>query len=124
MSFGAYPEVSLAAARVKRDEVKAALREGADPMAPRHVKRTGMTLEEASGEFWKGRRDVTDSYRANAGRAIQMHLLPTLGKRNIGSIERADLLAELKWMDAAGLGRYIWRVRMWVSTFAHLRHTA
>src|SRR5690606_32910330 len=64
MSFGPYPEVSLAAARARRDEVKVTLREGADPMAPRRVKRAGMTLEEASAEYWKGRRDLSDSYRA------------------------------------------------------------
>lgn len=114
MSFGPYPEVSLAAARARRDEVKATLREGADPMAPRRVKRAGMTLEEASAEYWKGRRDLSDSYRANAERAIAMHLLPTLGKRNIASIERQDLLAALQAMDAAGLAVYVRKVRMWV----------
>ncbi|HVK95072.1 MAG TPA: integrase arm-type DNA-binding domain-containing protein [Noviherbaspirillum sp.] len=114
MSFGSYPEVSLAAARARRDEVKATLRDGGDPMAPRRVKRAGMTLEEASGEYWKGRRDVSDSYRANAERAIAMHLLPTLGKRNIASIERQDLLPALQAMDAAGLAVYVRKVRMWI----------
>lgn len=114
ISFGSYPEVSLAAARARRDEVKATLRDGADPMAPRRVKRAGMTLEEASQEYWKGRRDVSDSYRSNAERAITMHLLPTLGKRNIASIERQDLLKALQAMDAAGLAVYVRKVRMWI----------
>jgi integrase len=114
ISFGSYPDVSLAAARARRDEVKATLRDGADPMAPRRVKRAGMTMEEASQEYWKGRRDVSDSYRSNAERAIAMHLLPTIGKRNIASIERQDLLQALQVMDAAGLAVYVRKVRMWI----------
>ena len=114
MSFGPYPEVSLAAARMRRDEVKATLREGADPMAPRRVKRAGMTLEEASTEYWKGRRDLSDSYRANAERALKKYLFPSLGKRNIGSIERQDLLQALQAMDSAGLAVYVRKVRMWI----------
>jgi len=35
MSFGPYPEVSLAEARARRDQAKAELRSGSDPMAPR-----------------------------------------------------------------------------------------
>lgn len=113
MSFGAYPTVSLAAARAKRDEVKSTLAEGGDPMAPRRVQRAGMTLQEASDEYWNGRRDLSDSYRDNAKRAIEMHLGPALGKRNIGSIERSDLLDALQVMDAAGLAVYVRKVRMW-----------
>lgn len=115
MSFGPYPEVSLAQARIKRDEAKAALREGADPMAPRRQNRAGLTLEEASNQYWDGRRDLSASYLSNAKRGIEMHLLETLGKRNIASIEREDLLEALRKMDANGLSVYVRKVRMWVS---------
>jgi integrase len=114
MSFGAYPAVSLAAARAKRDEVKATLMAGGDPMAPRRVQRAGLTLEQASEEYWQGRRDISESYRTNAQRAIEMHLVPILGKRNIGSIERQDLLDALQVMNAAGLAVYVRKVRMWI----------
>lgn len=114
MSFGAYPAVSLAKARERRDEVKAILAEGGDPMAPRRVQRAGMTLAEATEEYWNGRRDLSESYRTNATRAIEMHLGPLLGKRNIGSIERQDLMDALQVMDAAGLAVYVRKVRMWV----------
>lgn len=114
MSFGAYPVVSLAEARTKRDEVKTSLRDGADPMAPRRANRAGMTLTEASESYWSGRRDLSASYLANARRGIEMHLLPELGKRNIASIERSDLLAALQKMDAAGLSVYVRKVRMWI----------
>jgi integrase len=114
MSLGSYPAISLAAARAKRDEVKAILEAGGDPMAPRRIRRAGVTLEQASEEYWQGRRDVSESYRTNARRAIEMHLVPILGKRNIGSIERQDLLDALQVMNAAGLAVYVRKVRMWI----------
>lgn len=115
MSFGAYPAVSLAAAREKRDAIKATLAEGGDPMAPRRVQRVGVTLSEATEAYWNGRRDLSDDYRQNAKRAIEMHLSPTLGKRNIGSIERQELLDALLVMDAAGHAVYVRKTRMWVA---------
>lgn len=114
MSFGSYPAVSLAAARTRRDEVKATLAAGGDPMAPRRVQRAGLTLEQASAEFWEGRRDISETYRTNAKRAIEMHLVPILGNRNIGSIERQDLMDALQVMNAAGLAVYVRKVRMWI----------
>ena len=114
MSLGPYPEVSLAEARAKRDEVRATLREGADPMAPRRSTRKGLTLADASETYWAGRGDLSPSYLANARRAIEQHILPALGRRNVASITRDDLLAELRRMDAAGLHVYVRKARMWV----------
>lgn len=114
ISLGPYPAVSLAEARAKRDQHKATLRGGEDPMAPRRATRKGLTLSEASAEYWGGRKDLSASYVANATRGIEMHLSPTLGKRNVGSISRDDLMAELRRMDAKGLHSYVRKVRMWV----------
>lgn len=123
-SVGPYPEVSLAEARSKRDELKASLRNGSDPMADRKAARNEsrlhgknrkwITLQEASDTYWAGRNDISTSYRANAERGIAMHLCATLGERDVASITRIDLLAELKRMDAAGLHVYVRKVRMWV----------
>lgn len=115
MSFGPYPDVSLQQARARRDEEKAKLRTGEDPMAVRRAERKGITLREASNTYWQGRRDITDDYRTNALHGIERHLSPLLGDRNIGTITRADLLTALNAMDAAGLGSYVRKVRMWVS---------
>lgn len=112
-SFGPYPEVSLATAREKRDAIKAILRDGLDPMAGKAVKAT-ITLEKASDKYWGGRKDISTGYRNNAMRGIEMHLGPKLGKRDIGSITREDLLAALNVMDAAGHHVYVRKVRMWI----------
>jgi integrase len=113
ISFGPYPEVSLSQARTKRDEVKAKLRDGDDPMAPRKAIRKGLTLGEASATYWAGRKDITAAYRMNALNGIAMHL-KAIGDRNIGSITRDDLLNELRKMDDAGLHTYVRTVRMWI----------
>ncbi|MEK6787679.1 MAG: integrase arm-type DNA-binding domain-containing protein [Pseudomonadota bacterium] len=113
MSLGSYPEISLAAARVKREEAKRALIEGHDPMAPRRVNRQGVTLAEATDTYWQGRKDVSSTYRTNALRGIELHLMRLMPKP-IGSITRDDLLGELLLMDAAGLHVYVRKVRMWV----------
>jgi len=113
MSLGSYPEITLAAARLKREEVKRALIEGHDPMAPRRVNRQGMTLAEATDTYWQGRKDVSATYRTNALRGIELHLVRLLSNP-ISSITRDDLLGELLLMDAAGLHVYVRKVRMWV----------
>ena len=113
MSLGSYPEITLAVARVKREDAKRALIEGHDPMAPRRVNRQGVTLAEATDTYWQGRKDVSATYRTNALRGIELHLVRLLPKP-IGSITRDDLLGELLLMDAAGLHVYVRKVRMWV----------
>jgi integrase len=112
-SLGPYPAVSLAEARIKRESLKATLRDGGDPMAPRRAARKGMTLREASETFWAGRSDLSDSYRDNAERGINMHLAGILDA-HIGSITRESLLDELNRMNVAGLYVYVRKVRMWV----------
>lgn len=110
-TFGPYPLVSLADARRKRDALRLALVNG-EPIKRRNQKR-GLTLWQATEEYWRGRQDVTDGYRSNALRGIEMHLGPALGSRPIGSITKDDLLTELNRMDKAGLVVYVRRVRTW-----------
>lgn len=114
MSVGPYPEVGLAVARQKRDELKAVLRDGGDPMAPRRATRATLTLRQASEAYWDGRKDLSASYLANATRGIEQHLGPQLGDRPISSISREDLLEALMPMNAAGHFDYVRKVRMWV----------
>lgn len=117
-SFGPYPDVSLAYARELRDELKAQLRAGVDPMGARKAvraanARVSMSLAQANEAFWAGRGDVSPSYRSNAERGVELHLTNLL-ERDVATIGRADLLAELMRMNAAGLFVYVRKVRMWV----------
>jgi len=111
-TFGPYPLISLAEARKKRDALRLALVNG-EPIKRRNT-RHGMTLKVATAEYWDGRQDVTDGYRDNAKRGIEMHLWPALGDRPVATITRDDLMTELNRMDKAGLVVYVRKVRMWV----------
>jgi integrase len=115
ISFGPYPEVGLAEARRRRDEARKVLRDGGDPMAPRRAART-MTLREACDAYWAGRKDITDAYRTNALRCMDMHIHPDLGDKAVAAVTRADLLGPLNRMDAAGLHDYVRKARLWLSS--------
>lgn len=111
-TIGPYPLVTLAAARVKRDEIRLALLNG-QPLKAKPAK-ARLTLKEASAAYWATRRDVSDNYRMNAENAIARHILPTLGAMPVGDITRAELLPALMAMDTAGLSVYVRKTRMWL----------
>lgn len=117
ISFGPYPDVTLAQAREQRYQLKQDLRSGIDPMQKRKsVDRVeSVSLEVASETYWNGRKDVSDGYRNNAVRAIQRYLVPSLGKKPLGEITKDELLQALNVIDAAGRHVYVRKVRVWVS---------
>jgi hypothetical protein len=86
IGLGERPAVSLAEARAKRDEMKAVIEAGNDPMAPRKAKRAGMTVEEATNGYWTTRKDLSDSYRQNGIRAVEIYMYPRFRTRSIESI--------------------------------------
>jgi len=111
--IGPYPLISLADARIKRDEVRRTLVDGGSPKAPKA--RPGLpTLGAAADAYWEGRLDVTDAYRMNALNGIRHHL-EGLCPKPIDQVTRQDLLDELLRMDKAGLLVYVRAVRSWVS---------
>lgn len=108
-TFGAYPLVTLADARARRDELRKRLAAGEAPKA-RHAK--GMRWADAVTAYWDGRNDVSAGYRANALNGLRMHL-KALDDKPVGAITRDDLLSALRPMDAAKLYVYVRRVRVW-----------
>ena len=110
-SFGPYPGVTLAEARGKRDDLKAQLRAGTDPRTPKRVE--GTTFEQDCRAYWDGRRDLSEGYRENALRCLELNLWPKLGGRITATITRDDMLEVLRPMDAAGKHVYVRKARMW-----------
>jgi integrase len=119
---GHYPALSLAEARVRRDAIKMMLRDGGDPMAERKAKRNAdrkrdrrwMSLDEAAKSYWANRQDISPSYRHDAIRAVDIHISPSIGQRDIASLTREDVLDVLQAMNARGLFVYVRKVRMWL----------
>lgn len=114
MTLGLYPTVGLAEARRKRQEARDRLAAGDIPDAPRKAA-SGLSLKAAVDTYWDDRQDITDGYRTNAKRALEMHILPDLGARPVASITRDDLMVQLNRMNAAGLFVYVRKTRRWLS---------
>jgi integrase len=100
MSFGKYPDVSLAQARERHTEARKLLATGIDPMAQRKVEKTAEKVAVENSfqsvttqwlEHWqvgKSPRHV-DSVR----RRMAADILPCLGARPIAEIEAPELVA-------------------------------
>lgn len=114
-TFGPYPLVTLQQAREKRDEIRARLATGQPGKAPKQDKRERRTLRQACETFWDGRADISEDYRQNAKRALEMHVYPKLGDAYLEDVTRATLLPVLVAMDTAGLHEYVRKVRTWLS---------
>jgi integrase len=109
MSFGRYPDVSLATARERHSEARKLLAIGIDPMAQRKAERTSEEVASESSfanisarwmEHWqhgKSPRHV-DSTR----RRLNANILPALGARPMAEIEAPELVAMVKSIEQRG----------------------
>lgn len=111
-TIGNYPLVTLAEARAKRDEFRKTLLGGEKPGIKLH--KNTPTLWEASEAYWNGREDVSDSYRKNALRGIELHLVPALGTRSVATVTAKDLMVELMRLNAESKYVYLRKVRVWI----------
>jgi hypothetical protein len=75
--------------------------------ARRAGRKPKLSFSEACAQYWAGRRDVSEDYRSNATRGIERHLNPFIGKMDISTVSRDDLLAALRRMDAKGKFVYV-----------------
>ncbi|MBK5969036.1 MULTISPECIES: tyrosine-type recombinase/integrase [Thiorhodovibrio] len=83
---------SLAAARQEASRLRALVDQGQDPMAERQHNRAEITLTDLVERFCKCRDGRLQS-APEVRRCLARDLLPALGKRRIGAITRADLIA-------------------------------
>lgn len=106
ISFGAWPEVSIAEARAQRDDARTKLREGVNPAAARRQARIERVV--TSGNTF--RAVAADWIEANRNRWIESHvdrvqasldrdILPALGDRPIADITAAEVLAVVRKVE-------------------------
>ena len=112
MSFGVFPEVSLADARISRDEAKRLIREGKDPSHEKKKNKHGLkeahnnTLEVVTAEWLAMRKnELSHSYYEDVKNALKNHVLPFLGDRPMSNISPSEVLEVLKksWKDETKL---------------------
>ncbi len=109
MGVGTYPDVPLVEARAIRDQARADLRSGKDPVLERRRKKltataaASNTFELLAREWWETKRG--EWAREHAGRVwdwIERDLLPALGARPLPDIEPMDVLAAIKKIERRG----------------------
>ena len=76
--IGPYPLIGLKEARDRRDALRLKLLDGED-LKPKPKAKPSITFDAAITEYWAGRTDISEGYKANALRGLAMHLSPKLG---------------------------------------------
>ncbi len=114
LSFGRYPEVTLAQARLRRAEAKLALARGEDP-GPRAA--SPVTRFEAAARAWHGNRasGLEPGHAARILSRLERDVFPSLGQRDLKDITAGDVLTMLRAVEARGALDVSRRLRQHVS---------
>lgn len=106
LSFGAYPDVSLANARDLRDEARKVIAAGEDPSELRKAIKTGKhddalnSFEVVAREWWQTHmKDKAESHKNKVIRRFELYLFPWIGKKPISSITAPEILDALKRVE-------------------------
>ena len=109
LSFGAFPEVSLASARAKRDQVRTLLADGKDPSQNRKLERLAAaaaannTFGAIAEEYLLGREQTGAASTTMIKNRWMLHTLAAaLSKRSIAEITPAEVLLVLKKVEQSG----------------------
>jgi len=108
IALGAYPAVSLAEARQKRDQAKALLAKGICPGDTKKAQKTSHAQEQDTFELiareWHAK--FTPSWAASHAdkilRRFELYVFPWLGSRPIKSITAPELLGVLRRIEGKG----------------------
>jgi integrase len=128
LAFGVYPDVSLKAARERRDEARAILARGDDPMLVRREAASRAELEraeslereareaansvEAVARSWLAHQSGRWSPGTSAGilASFTSSVFPTIGAIPIAQVEARDVLGVVKAIEDRGAGQTAGRV--------------
>jgi integrase len=108
LALGVYPEVTLAAARLRRDAARATLRDGRDPGAERKADKVrrvvaiGSTFDAVSREWMATQKKKLAPATFAKSQWLLDQVMPWLGSRPIAEIDPPELLSALKRIEARG----------------------
>lgn len=107
LSLGAFPAVSLADARQKRDNVKIMMAKGIDPTAARKIEKITQSGEgtfEAVAREWHSKHSPrwAPSHAVKILRRLELEVFPWLGVRPVGEITAPELLMVLRRVEERG----------------------
>ncbi|EIU4788338.1 tyrosine-type recombinase/integrase [Pseudomonas aeruginosa] len=127
MSFGPYPEIGLREARIERDKARALVAKGINPQRQRTKDRrlaTDAELHTFQAVYDKWLQFRQQSRLKKTGRNITLgtlprifgnDILPSLRKRSIYEITRADLLEIVGRIEKRGAPSVAEKVRTWLN---------
>ncbi|MBS3894684.1 transposase [Hafnia paralvei ATCC 29927] len=102
--IGPYPEISLAEARLRRDDAKRQLANGVDPNQEKREEKKGhtniRTFEAVAREWHKSNRKWSKDHAKRILTSLETHLFPALGECDITKLNTRDLLAPVKVVEA------------------------
>src|ERR1039457_4585540 len=131
LSLGGYPEVSLADARLARDEARKLLHEGTDPSAKRQAEKAARVAMvgnsfEAIAREWHAKFSDTwaPSHSDRIIRLFERDVFPWIGARPISQIAAIELLGVLRRIEERGALETAHRARVYTGVvFRYAIHT-
>lgn len=122
LALGAYPALSLAAARKARNSARELLALGIDPAAAKQAAKAARKIAAANSfetiaREWhtKWQAGKTEGTSAAAIRALEIHVFPHIGKHPASSVKPAHILALLRKLEGRGTTDMLKRVRARIS---------
>ena len=110
-SIGKYPDVTLAKARVERDQLRQLIANGIDPSEEKqqnkkeHIETEIKKLDtfgKLAEDFLKHKTKISDDYREMQFRRLDRHIFPTLKNTPISEINRKDIIDLIKIIESNG----------------------
>jgi integrase len=120
LSFGTYPEIDLATARQRRDEVRAQVARGVNPSAHRQEQKAAQrNASERAYEpvalEWLAHtakfKDWTEDHVERVKRRQEVHFFPWLGRKNVADVTDDEVLACVMRISDKGLLDTAYRAR-------------
>lgn len=118
LSFGIYPEVSLEAARHKRDEARKLRRDGVDPSQAKKEKKqiakekAGNTFEKIAREWHNNRLGAwAESTAKDTINRLEKDIFPEIGSLPIAEISHMQMIGALRKIEERGANEIAHRLK-------------
>lgn len=116
LSLGVYPEVSLATARRRRDELRLALADGRDPGAERKARTDAAPTLNETARAWLAKQAPTwaAGHAARVRSLLERDVLPFLGDCPVDAVTPPQVLDVLRRIEARGAVETAHRARYYL----------
>ncbi|MCA7616357.1 integrase arm-type DNA-binding domain-containing protein, partial [Escherichia coli] len=106
LALGVYPEITLADARIRRDEARKLLANGVDPgdkkKSDKVEQSKARTFKEVAIEWHGTNKKWSEDHAHRVLKSLEDNLFAALGERNIAELKTRDLLAPIKAVEMSG----------------------